>query len=105
MFKVYFDEHRAEGALPPEIEGKVGEAKLFEDRSLLDGWRNNRVGIQKSFEEYDMLLKGAIDELLVDKDGSLIMFDFKTRGYPTRPDSQKYYLNQLRRAKVIRRGL
>lgn len=95
VFKVYFDEHRKQGTLPPEIDGKVGDATLYEDVSKLDTWRNNRVGIKAEFPEYDMLLKGAIDELLVDEDGKFIMFDFKTRGYPTRPDSQKYYLNQL----------
>lgn len=95
VFKVYFDEHRKQGSVPPEIEGKVGGATLYDDVTQLDTWRDNRRGIQAKFEEYDMLLRGAIDELLVDQDGKFIMFDFKTRGYPTRPDSQKYYLNQL----------
>lgn len=95
VFKAYFDEHRAQGTLPPEIDGKVGQAKLYEDLVKLDGWRNNRVGIKAEFEEFDMLLKGAIDDLLVDPDGSFLMFDFKTRGWPTKPDSSKYYLNQL----------
>jgi len=94
VLKVYFDEHRAHGTLPPEIDGKI-DGTLFTDRTKLDQWRNNRIGIKAEFPEYDMLLKGAIDDLLVDPAGKLIIFDFKTRGYPTKSDSSKYYVNQL----------
>lgn len=93
-FKAYFDEHRAAGTLPPEIDGKV-EGKLFTDRSKLDVWRNNWKGLRTEFPEYGLELKGAIDDLLVAKDGRFMPFDFKTRGYPTKEDTHKHYQHQL----------
>jgi len=94
MFKRYFDEHRAAGSLPPEIEGKV-KGTLFPDRTKLDVWRNNWKGLRAEFPEYDIELKGAIDELLVQDDGKVTPFDFKTRGYPTKEDTHEHYRHQL----------
>ncbi len=94
LFKNYFDSFRAKGTLPPELEGKV-EAKLFTDMEKLDVWRNNFKGIAATFPEYNIFLKGAIDELLVADSGNVIVLDFKTRGFPTKEDSHTYYVNQL----------
>lgn len=92
--KRYFDEHRELGTLPPEVEGKI-EATLFTDRSKLDIWRNNWRGLRAEFPQYDIELKGAIDELLVAPDGSVMPFDFKTRGYPTKENTHLHYQSQL----------
>lgn len=93
-FKVYFDEHRAAGTLPPEIDGRV-EGTLFPDRKKLDVWRNNWKGLRAEFPEFNLELKGAIDDLLVREDGKVTPFDFKTRGYPTKEDTHLHYQHQL----------
>ncbi|OHB20181.1 MAG: hypothetical protein A2939_00870 [Parcubacteria group bacterium RIFCSPLOWO2_01_FULL_48_18] len=97
VFKEYFDVHRKDGTLPPEIDGKI-DAKLFADMEKLEKWRNidfGRGGLRAEFPEYNIFLRGAIDDLLVDADGKYILFDFKTRGYPTKEDTHEHYRNQL----------
>lgn len=94
VFKIYFDSYREKSVLPPEIVGKV-DGKLFTDVGKLKVWRSNWKGFQAEFPEYDLLLKGAIDELLVAPDGTFIPFDFKTRGYPLKEDTHEHYRHQL----------
>lgn len=97
VFKDYFDEYRERGELPPEIEGKV-DGVLFPDTKKLSAWREfnfGRGGMRKEFPEYDIVVAGAIDELLVASDGKYIPFDFKTRGYPTKEDTHEHYRMQL----------
>lgn len=97
VFKKYFDEYRGRGELPPEIDGKV-EGKLFDDVKRLSAWREfnfGRGGIRAEFPEYNMVVNGAIDELLVSPDSKFVPFDFKTRGYPTKEDTHEHYRHQL----------
>lgn len=96
-FKKYFDEYRKEGALPPEIEGRV-EEKLYADTKQLHAWRESnygRGGIRAEVPEFDMVVSGAIDDLLISPEGKFIPFDFKTRGYPTKEDTHEHYRHQL----------
>ncbi len=95
LFKNYFDEYRKKNSLPPELEGKVDGARLFPDLALLDRWRTNMQGIQATFPEYGLFLKGAIDDLLLTDAGEVIVLDFKTRGFPTKENSHSYYQHQL----------
>lgn len=92
--KNYFDQYRKNGELPPEIKDKV-EGKLFTDFSLLNPWRTNWEGIKAYLPEFNILLKGAIDELLINKKGEFVIFDFKTRGFPLKEDTHKYYQLQM----------
>lgn len=97
LFKNYFDSYRKKGKLPPEIDGKV-DGKLFEDLKKLDPWRNinfGKGGLYTQFPDLDIQLRGAIDELLINDKGEYVMFDFKTRGYPTKEDTHKHYQHQL----------
>lgn len=97
VFKKYFDEFRAEGTLPPEIEGRV-EGSLFTDLKKLNSWRDfnfGRGGLRAEVAEYNITVAGAIDELLISPDGLYIPFDFKTRGYPTKEDTHEHYRSQL----------
>ena len=97
VFKKYFDEYRVRGELPPEIEGKV-EGALFPDLKQLNSWREfnfGRGGIKAEVPEYNILISGAIDDLLVSPDGKFTLFDFKTRGYPTKEDTHEHYRHQL----------
>lgn len=97
VFKKYFDEYRGKNKLPPEIEGKV-EGTLFTDAKQLHAWREfnfGRGGIRAEIPEYNMMLSGAIDDLMVSPGGKLIPFDFKTRGYPAKEDTHEHYRHQL----------
>lgn len=98
VFKNYFDAWRAKNKLPPELEGRVASAMLFNDMKKLDVWRNinfGRGGLSAVFPEYRLSLRGAIDDLLVLPDGKFIPIDFKTRGYPTKQDTHEHYRHQL----------
>lgn len=97
VFKKYFDEYRARDEMPPEIEGKI-EGTLFNDLKQLNSWREfnfGRGGIKAQIPEYEIMLSGAIDDLVVSSDGKFVPFDFKTRGYPTKPDTHEHYRYQL----------
>jgi len=97
VFKKYFDEYRIRGELPPEIDGKI-KGRLFDDAQKLKEWREfnfGRGGIKAEIPEYDMILSGAIDDLVVSPDGKYVPFDFKTRGYPVKEDTHEHYRHQL----------
>ena len=99
VLKKYFDKFRAQGALPPEIEGQV-EGKLLDDQKFLREWRINRKGIRWYDEEQEAELMGALDDcLVVDGEQSrttyYIPVDYKTRGWAAKEDSHSYYVNQL----------
>ncbi|MBZ1345442.1 MAG: PD-(D/E)XK nuclease family protein [Candidatus Nealsonbacteria bacterium] len=94
LFKNYFDKYRNNGILPPEIAGKV-EGRLFEDAEKLKQWQNRSKGLQAEFPEFNILLKGLIDDLLVTSDNKYIPFDFKSRGYPIKENTHNFYQNQL----------
>ena len=98
-FKSYFDIYREKDELPPELVGQITDAKLYnEDMKKFEIWRNinfGRGGFKAEFPEYDTLLQGAVDEILINKKGEFVPFDFKTRGYPTKEDTHKHYQHQL----------
>jgi CRISPR/Cas system-associated exonuclease Cas4 (RecB family) len=94
VFKEYFDTYRGTNRLPPEIDGKV-VGRLFEESEKLHMWRNRSVGLQAAFPEFNILLKGMIDDLLVAPDGKYIPFDFKSRGYAIKESTHEHYRHQL----------
>src|SRR3989344_5034759 len=98
VFKKYFDEYRKRGELPPESEGKV-EGQLYNDNlAEFNKWREvdfGRGGLGAKFPDLDIVLRGAIDDLLIAPDGKFVPFYFKTRGYPTKEDTHEHYRTQL----------
>ncbi len=95
ILKIHFDKFRDKGELPPELCEKddCENMKLFDNKSLLKKWRNNRKGIVWQ-DEKGNLLKGAIDNILV-KDGKLIVLDYKTRGFPLKDNTHEHSQDQL----------
>ena len=71
VFKKYFDEYRKRGELPPEIEGKV-EGQLYNDNlAEFNKWREvdfGRGGLGAKFPDLDIVLRGAIDDLLIERE-------------------------------------
>ena len=94
ILKEHFDRFMEKNQLPPEIKEYVKDCKLFNDKEKLKVWRNNLKGIEYKDEENDVLLHGAVDNLLV-KDGKLIVLDYKTRGFPLKEDTHEHYQVQL----------
>lgn len=95
ILKIHFDKFRDKGELPPELceNHECKDMKLFEDKSLLTKWQNNRKGIEWQDKEGN-LLKGAVDNILV-KEDKLIVLDYKTRGFPLKENTHEYSQDQL----------
>lgn len=96
ILKEHFDRFMEKGLLPPEIrENKeCKECKLFDNEERLKIWRNNRKGLEFKDEKNNVLLHGAIDNILV-KEKKLIVLDYKTRGYPLKEDTHEHYQAQM----------
>ncbi len=94
MLKEHFDRFRDNNDLPPELKHHKIDAQLFDDKELLKKWRNNLKGIEFKDEENDILLHGAVDNLL-SKEGKLIVLDYKTRGFALKEDTAHHYQDQL----------
>ena len=96
ILKKHFDKFMEKGELPPEIReyGLRNGYKLFDDKVKLEAWRDIQKGIRYKDKESGVLLKGAIDTLLK-KGRKLVVLDYKTRGYPTKEDTHKYYQVQM----------
>lgn len=93
--KAYFDRYRARGELPPELDGEV-EERLLADQSFLDAARDWRREPKLRDEPLDVVVRGGVDELLEADDGTLVVLDYKTRGYPPKGDgAPDYYRRQL----------
>ena len=95
ILKGHFDRFMEQGELPPEIKGKCEDCKLFNDKKLLEIWRNNRKGIEFLDKNTGVLLHGAVDIILISKGGKLIVLDYKTRGFPVKEDTHEYYQTQM----------
>ena len=92
ILKIHFDNFMEKNKLPPELS-KCKDLRLFNDKKLLEEWRNNFRGIQWKDKEGN-LFRGAVDNILVKKD-KLIVLDYKTRGYPLKEDTHEHYQDQM----------
>jgi len=92
ILKQHFDSFMEKDEMPPELE-ELKDCKLFNNKELLEEWRNNRKGIIWE-DKNGNILKGAVDNILV-KGEKLIVLDYKTRGYPLKEDTAEHYQDQL----------
>ena len=93
ILKAHFDSFVGKEKLPPELKDMNDEVTLFDNAGLLEVWRNNFKGIQWT-DEKGNLIRGAVDNIL-QKGKKLIVLDYKTRGYPLKEDTAKYYQDQV----------
>src|SRR3989338_4613662 len=91
VLKKHFDAFREKGKMPEELNGTG--ARLFSDMDLLKVWRSNFKGISWT-DSKGNVLRGAVDEIL-EKDGKLIVMDFKTRGFALKDDTHEHYQDQM----------
>ncbi|MFH1978642.1 MAG: PD-(D/E)XK nuclease family protein [Candidatus Aenigmatarchaeota archaeon] len=94
VLKEHFDGHRSKGRKPKELHGKF-TGHLYADVAKLNEWRNNRKGLRYTDKDSGIVLMGALDDLFVAPDGLYAPLDFKTRGFPLKPDTHTYYQNQM----------
>jgi|SRR3989344_355055 len=95
ILKEHFDRFMEKGELPPELlENKLEGCTLFDDKEKLKAWRNNFKGLQYLDKNSGVLLRGAVDNILV-KGNKLIVLDYKTRGFPLKEDTHKHYQIQM----------
>lgn len=96
ILKEHFDRFMERGELPPELKANdcVNGCHLFNEKEKLRVWRNNLKGIQYEDKESGVILRGAIDNLLIDGE-KLIVLDYKTRGFPLKDDTHEHYQLQL----------
>lgn len=90
ILKIYCDKLRVNGKMLPQFPTGI---KFFKDPVMTD-WQNNFRGIQWMDKKSGILLRGAVDEMLMDGK-KLVVLDFKTRGYPCKDDTHKHYELQI----------
>ena len=95
ILKEHFDRFMEKGGLPPELcyNDHCNGLKLFNNKELLNIWRNNFKGITWTDREGN-ILHGAVDNLLINGK-KIIVLDYKTRGYPCKDDTHEHYQLQL----------
>lgn len=76
LLKKEFDERRAKGVPHPIMTAYKIEAVPFAHEKMNE-WRENFVGVQYLHPESGFLVFGAVDDLWVNKDGELIVVDYK----------------------------
>lgn len=76
LLKKEFDAHRARKTAHPLMK-KYGVDAIPYSHEDLDKWRENFVGIQYRDAETGMLITGAVDDVWTDRDGNLIVVDYK----------------------------
>jgi len=97
ILKKHFEGFARKRTLPPELckNNECAGLKLFDDYEKLEQWQNNRKGIMFK-DKKGNILRGAVDYLLVvTAKGTIVVIDYKTRGYPVKEETPKMYQLQL----------
>ena len=96
ILKEHFDRFMEKGLLPPELSSHecIGGCSLFNDKEKLKVWRSNFKGIEYFDKASGVLLRGAVDNLLI-KGKTLTVLDYKTRGFPLKEDTHEHYRLQM----------
>lgn len=77
LFKKEFDVHREAKTAHPIMSKYKIDAVPFQHESLND-WRENFVGIMTTHKETGLTISGAVDDIWIKPDGSLIIVDYKS---------------------------
>ncbi|MFB6077266.1 MAG: PD-(D/E)XK nuclease family protein [Candidatus Nanohaloarchaea archaeon] len=103
IIKQHFDRFRGDGEVPPELAAADIDARPHPDEELLAKARKWQVEPWYEDPETGVLVKGAVDDLLVDDDGDIVVLDYKTRGYPPKDEVPGYYARQVNLYNLILR--
>lgn len=77
LFKKEFDSYRVKGEQHPLMKDNNLDGILPYQHEQLDKWRENFVGVVHLHEPTNLHVFGAVDDIWVDKDGKLIVVDYK----------------------------
>jgi len=77
LLKKEFDTHRLKGEPHPLMKAYGLDAVPFEHESM-DKWRHNFTGVQFEHEETGFLVYGAVDDIWITPDKTLIVVDYKS---------------------------
>ena len=96
ILKHRYDAYRANRTFPTEAQELLKEGiRPYTDLAQLDKWRGDYKALTVTDEEVGYILRGKIDDVLVERDDCLIPADYKASGGPPSDDKQKYYRDQL----------
>ena len=96
ILKNRYDKYRKKKSFPPEAKELLKEGiKPFMDLDKLNAWREKMTELQVADEKVGYILRGKIDDVLVEEDGCLVPADYKSSGNAPAEDKQKYYRDQL----------
>ncbi len=77
LFKKEFDAHRAAGTTHPLMKTYGIDAVPFQHPEI-NVWRENFEGVEFFHPETGMTISGAVDDVWVNKDGELMVVDYKS---------------------------
>ena len=96
ILKSRYDKYREENTFPPETKKLEKETiKPFRDLDALNEWRTSLNALKVEDHDIGYVLRGKIDDVLMESDGRLIPADYKSSGNAPAEDKQKYYREQL----------
>lgn len=85
LLKKEFDVHRKAKSTHPLME-KYGIDAIPFDHEKLPDWRENFVGVQFLHKPTNLLIAGAIDDVWADKEGNLMVVDYKATATERKTD-------------------
>ncbi len=96
LLKKEFDVYRNAGKPHPLMSQFAIDAVPFQHPDI-EKWRKNKIGIQVSHEATSFLVYGAIDDVWVDKTGTLYIVDYKATSIKDIPtlDGRDAYKRQI----------
>lgn len=98
LLKKEFDLHRARGSAHPYMKAYGIDAVPFR-HEMMDEWRENFKGVRYLHEPTNLLITGAVDDVWQDKNGELIVVDYKATSKNDEPtieeDWQISYKRQM----------
>jgi RecB family exonuclease len=98
LLKKEFDIHRAKQVAHPLMKAYGLDAVPFKHK-MMNEWRENFKGVQYLHEPTNFIMTGAVDDLWHDKDGNIIVVDYKATSKPSKvtldADWQMGYKRQM----------
>jgi len=91
--KEHFDRFRGKEEKPPELRGT--ELELFDGQNFVDYARSWNTEPKWRDRETGAVLRGGLDELLVNEEGEMVVLDYKTKGYEPENEVPDYYRRQV----------
>ena len=83
LLKKEFDIHRAKGTPHPLMKAYGLEMVAFQHEKM-DEWRENFKGVQYHHKPTNFIMTGAVDDLWVDKNGEIVVVDYKATSKPAK---------------------